>query len=75
MCVRILFVLFALFSFASVVQAQTDAYMEKKDMQAPKQTFSPYANRSFPTNVYFGDTHLHTGLSMDAGTFGNRLGL
>lgn len=55
--------------------AQTDAYMEKEAMQAPKQTFSPYANRSFPTNVYFGDTHLHTGLSMDAGTFGNRLGL
>jgi hypothetical protein len=27
------------------------------------------------TNVYFGDTHLHTALSMDAGTFGNRLGL
>jgi len=27
------------------------------------------------TNVYFGDTHLHTSLSVDAGTFGNRLGL
>ncbi|WP_298534881.1 DUF3604 domain-containing protein [uncultured Algibacter sp.] len=27
------------------------------------------------TNVYWGDTHLHTGLSMDAGLFGNTLGL
>lgn len=26
-------------------------------------------------NVYFGDTHLHTELSMDAGSFGNRIGL
>ena len=35
--------------------------------------FSPYAGRSFPTNVYWGDTHLHTGMSMDAGAFGARL--
>jgi Protein of unknown function (DUF3604) len=36
--------------------------------------FSPYAGRNFPTNVYWGDTHLHTGMSMDAGAFGCRLG-
>ena len=35
--------------------------------------YSPYAGRSFPTNVYWGDTHLHTGMSMDAGAFGARL--
>ena len=23
--------------------------------------YSPYADRAFPTNVYFGDTHVHTG--------------
>ncbi|MCL7978798.1 MAG: DUF3604 domain-containing protein, partial [marine benthic group bacterium] len=23
--------------------------------------FSPYAGRNFPTQVYWGDTHLHTG--------------
>ncbi len=40
----------------------------------PGKTFSPYAQRSFPTNVYWGDTHLHTGLSLDAGLFGNILG-
>ena len=28
-----------------------------------------------PTRVYFGDTHLHTAMSMDAGLFGNRLGV
>ena len=27
------------------------------------------------TDVYWGDTHLHTNLSMDAGLFGNRIGL
>ncbi|UCC82124.1 MAG: DUF3604 domain-containing protein [Gemmatimonadota bacterium] len=35
--------------------------------------YSPYAGRNFPTNVYWGDTHLHTGMSMDAGSFGARL--
>jgi hypothetical protein len=35
--------------------------------------YSPYAGRGFPTNVYWGDTHLHTGMSMDAGAFGARL--
>jgi hypothetical protein len=38
-----------------------------------QSAFSPYAGRSFPTNVYWGDTHLHTGMSMDAGAFGARL--
>jgi hypothetical protein len=37
--------------------------------------YSPYADRNFPTQVLWGDTHLHTMLSMDAGAFGNRLGL
>lgn len=37
--------------------------------------YSPYAGRNFPTQVLWGDTHLHTSLSMDAGAFGNRLGL
>ena len=40
----------------------------------PGETYSPYANRSFPSNIYWGDTHLHTGLSLDAGLFGNILG-
>ena len=41
----------------------------------PGKTYSPYAQRAFPTNVYWGDTHLHTALSPDAGLFGNKLGL
>ena len=40
----------------------------------PGETYSPYAQRSFPSRVYWGDTHLHTGLSLDAGLFGNTLG-
>ncbi|MHC4438504.1 MAG: DUF3604 domain-containing protein, partial [Planctomycetota bacterium] len=36
----------------------------------PGKAFSPYAQRSFPSNVYWGETHLHTGFSLDAGLFG-----
>ena len=39
------------------------------------RSYSPYAGRSFPSRVYWGDTHLHTAMSFDAGSFGNRLGL
>jgi hypothetical protein len=30
--------------------------------------YSPYAGRLYPTRVLFGDTHLHTAISVDAGT-------
>ena len=40
----------------------------------PKKSYSPHAARNFPTRPLFGDTHVHTGASMDAGAFGARLG-
>jgi hypothetical protein len=38
-----------------------------------KPNYSPYAGRNFPTRPLFGDTHLHTSFSFDAGMFGARL--
>ena len=47
---------------------------DKLDKVFPsKPNYSPYAGRNFPTRPYFGDTHLHTSFSMDAGAFGARL--
>ena len=39
-----------------------------------KRAYSPYAGRNFPNRPFFGDTHLHTSFSFDAGAFGARLG-
>ena len=45
------------------------------DAQKESATSSSESSKGNATNVYWGDTHLHTGLSMDAGLFGNTLGL
>ncbi|MEP5567688.1 MAG: DUF3604 domain-containing protein [Halioglobus sp.] len=36
--------------------------------------YSPYVDRNFAEKVYWGDTHLHTSYSTDAGMIGNTLG-
>jgi len=36
-------------------------------------SYSPYGGRSFPTFPLWGDSHLHTANSFDAGAFGARL--
>ena len=42
---------------------------------AGKPQYSPYVGRNYPTRPLFGDQHLHTAASMDAGAFGCRLSL
>ena len=46
--------------------------LSSKDAKSLFKTpsYSPYAGRKFPTRVYWGDTHLHTNLSLDARAFG-----
>jgi hypothetical protein len=40
---------------------------------ARTEPYSPYAERDFPNLPLWGDTHLHTAISFDAGAFGVRL--
>lgn len=37
-------------------------------------TVSAYVGKNHPMKVYWGDTHIHTGLSLDAGTSGESMG-
>jgi hypothetical protein len=39
----------------------------------PPRPYSPYAGGAIPTRLFWGETHLHTSFSMDAGAFGARL--
>ena len=39
-----------------------------------EKEYSPYLDIGYPQHVFWGDTHLHTSLSTDAGMIGNRLG-
>jgi hypothetical protein len=63
-------------AFWSISAAQDAGTLDEKSAErvADKPGYSPYAGRNFPTRPFFGDTHLHTSYSMDAGAFGARLG-
>jgi hypothetical protein len=72
MCIIVLLIT----SLSSVVLAQdknpvgiTPTKDNVKDA-IKEPSYSPYAGRNFPTNVYRGDTHVHTALSLDARAFG-----
>ncbi len=59
--------LLACCSFAATAWADQLPTKEGVAVVAAPQ-FSPYAGRNFPTRVLWGDTHLHTAVSVDAGT-------
>ncbi|AXI47565.1 hypothetical protein C1J03_17065 [Sulfitobacter sp. SK012] len=59
-------------SFAQEIQADEG---QLNGLFPTDKPYSPYVDRSFPERPLWGDSHLHTSLSMDAGGFGNRLGL
>jgi hypothetical protein len=64
-------------ALAAPLSAEQDVEAPSKDLAAQlyqKPGYSPYAGRSFPTRVFWGDTHLHTALSLDGAAVGCRTG-
>jgi hypothetical protein len=59
---------------AVVAQEPAPSAQELEKVFPKKPPYSPYADRKFPERVYWGDTHLHTAISLDAGAAGCRLG-
>jgi len=64
------------FQFSGFAQQVGEMTMDMKKGETihKKRGYSPYAGRNFPTQVYWGDTHLHTSNSLDARAFGTTLG-
>ena len=48
------------------------AIVEEAPAEMRDLSYSPYVSQSFPDKVYWGDTHVHTNLSLDAYILGNR---
>jgi hypothetical protein len=73
-----LFIAVGALAWPGLALAQT-ALGDPEDMPEPPKIYSPYVERTaadsnFVEGVYWGDTHLHTSYSTDAGMFGNTLG-
>jgi len=61
----------------SLVAVAWAPHADAQDAPGPatrKVSYSPYPAQTFPNRVYFGDTHLHTSYSADAGMAGAIVG-
>jgi hypothetical protein len=57
-------------SGAALGQAWT---LDKDQLVEQPESYSPYVDQYFPQQVFFGDTHFHSSLSVDSGLIGNTL--
>jgi hypothetical protein len=65
--VMLLLVVTVTFTTVAAAQDQIPSKEAVADRMA-KTEFSPYVGREYPTRVFWGETHLHTAVSVDAGT-------
>jgi hypothetical protein len=59
--------------FSATVFGQ-DINPPEESFVPPQKEYSPFVDDHFPTRPLFGDTHLHTSWSADAGMLGGILG-
>jgi Protein of unknown function (DUF3604) len=67
----------SVFMLAGSLVAAWAPQADAQDAPGPatrKVNYSPYPAQTFPNRVYFGDTHLHTSYSADAGMAGAIVG-
>ncbi len=75
----VFWLLVVLVSAAGLVMAQTGVSPSEDDLPGEARIYSPYVERTvtdkdFAEGLYWGDTHLHTRYSTDAGMIGCKLG-
>ncbi len=64
----------SLFTLVFPATAQEWTLDRDQLVEQPKP-YSPYVDQHLPQQVFFGDTHFHSSLSVDSGLIGNKLGL
>ena len=65
---------FPLAAVLAVLATCASAQEDIPGTQPVEGRYSPYPGQDFPNQAFFGDTHLHTSYSADAGMVGNVLG-
>jgi hypothetical protein len=71
-CLPGLIILVAFLIDAEPVTASPYPTVTKEDLGG-ERVYSPFVGRSYPDQVFFGDTHFHTEVSFDAGLVGTTL--
>jgi hypothetical protein len=61
-------------AMATAMPAMAQDAGDPSKIRPKRAEYSPYLNYNYPDRVYFGDSHVHTSYSTDAGMFGNTLG-
>jgi len=58
-----------------LVTSSSGSFAQDTPFSAPKAgtAYSPYPEQNFPNQIFFGDTHVHTAFSADAGLVGANL--
>ena len=56
-----------------VAMPVTDVGGDPADSTFGRKEYSPYLKQNFPQRVFWGDTHLHTAYSTDAGLYGTHV--
>jgi hypothetical protein len=62
---------------STILGISSPAILAAQEMPPPSTAatqYSPYPKASYPDSVFFGDTHLHTSYSADAGMAGAFVG-
>jgi hypothetical protein len=67
---KLLLAIVAITMLAVVQAGAQEFHINKEDIPAKGKEYSPFVGDHFPTRPLFGDTHLHTSWSVDAGVLG-----